>query len=214
MRPADIMSRARLGASFLLLSAFLVQAPLAAAEDSVAVRSTDEPYPERRVFYVTNSGAYVRLGSGLGGGRMRVILDGGAMVDLSPKNAVGGSWFIAGDEAGLSTGPVLRWRRRLGPTQSLDFAVGTPIASDGSVRPGSLLGLVKYNPVHWFGVAARPELVRHSDYNDAAGQRQVSGTKARLYLGAELGGKPGRVVGTVAVVLLLVGLAALAADPI
>lgn len=192
-----------------------------AAEESEAVRSAESPclwsrpYPECRVFFVTNAGVYARLAGGLGGGPMRVVLDGGAMVNLSPKNAVGGSWFVAWDEDQLSTGPVLRWRRWLGPTQSLDFAVGTIIAGGDAGRPGSVLGLVKYNPVHWFGIAARPELLRHSGYYDydPTGSREVApGTKARLYLGAEFGGKPGLVTGAGVLVLSVLAIAALASS--
>jgi hypothetical protein len=206
----------------LFLSALITTAmvrPVAAmsVEDSVEVRSAESPclrsrpYPECRVFFVTNAGVYTRLVGGLGGGPVRVILDGGAMVNLSPKNAIGGSWFVIGDEDGLSTGPVLRWRRWLGPTKSLDVAVGTIIAGGDVGRPGSVLGLVKYNPVHWFGIAARPELVRHSGYYENTGYRYVApGTKARLYLGAEFGGKPGLVVGSGVLALTVVGLVALA----
>jgi hypothetical protein len=67
-----------------------------------------------------------------------------------------------------------------------------------------LLGLVKYNPVPWFGVAARPELVRYADHYDPSSFQLVSGTRTRLSLGAEVGGKPGRVLGIVAVGALVV----------
>lgn len=135
------------------------------------------------------------------------------MVNLSPKNAVGGSWFVMGDGDGFSTGPVLRWRRWLGPTKSLDVAVGTIFAGGDLARPGSVLGLVKYNPVHWFGFAARPELLRHDGYYDNTRYRRVGpGTMARLYLGAELSGKPGLVVGGGVLALTVVGLVALASS--
>jgi hypothetical protein len=202
----------------LITTSIVCSVAVVAAQEPVAVQSADSPclrarpYPECRVFFVTSSGAYVRVAGGLGEGPMRGILDWGAMVNLSPKNAVGASWFVTGDEDGFSTGPVLRWRRWLGPTQSLDFGVGTVIAGVESARRGSVLGLVKYNPVHWFGIAARPELVRYNDVvYDPAGYRVVSGTKARLYMGAEIGGKPGLVLGGVAAVVLALGIAAFAA---
>jgi hypothetical protein len=188
----------------LVIAAMVCPVVAVAAQDSVAVRSADtssvaaRPHSERRVFLVTNAGAYVQSGGRIGGRRVSGIVDVGAMIKLSPKNAVGGSWFITGEDEGLSTGPVLRWRRWLGSTQSIDVGVGTPIAGPESVRPGSLLGLVKYNPVPWFGVVARPELVRYTAYDPPSFQL-VSGTRTRLSLGAEFGGKPGRVLGAVAV---------------
>ena len=32
-------------------------------------------------------------------------------------------------------------------------------------QPGSILASVKYNPVRWFGVALRPEMVRRAVYS-------------------------------------------------
>ena len=202
----------------LVSTALVCSVAAVAAQDSVAVQWADPssvrslPYPERRTFFITNAGAYGRMAGDLGrGGPVRVIVDWGAMVNRSPKHAVGGSWFIASDEVGVSSGPVLRWRRWLGPTSSLDVAVGTPITGTQVVRPGSVLGLVKYNPVEWFGLAARPELVRHGNYGfyDDQGKHQyvASGMKARLYLGAEFGSKRGLVIGaiTVGAVALLAG---------
>ena len=204
----------------LITTSMVCSVAEAAAQEPVTVQSADSPtlrarpYPECRVFFVTNSGLYFRVAGGLGGAPMRgTFLDWGAMVNLSPKNAIGGSWFVTLDEDGASTGPVLRWRHWLGPIQSLDFGVGTVIVSSESARKGSVLGLVKYNPVHWFGIAARPELVRYNDYvYEPTGYRGVSGTKARLYMGAEIGGKPGLVTGSVATVVFLVGVAALASS--
>jgi len=213
MRPPDRripLALAGLRSIALVIAAMVCSVAAVAAQDSVAVRSADtssvpsRPHAERRAFLVTNAGAYVQLGSGIGGRRISAIVDMGAMVDLSAKNAVGGSWFITGEDEGLSTGPVLRWRRRLGPTQSIDVGVGTPIAGPESVRPGSLLGLVKYNPAPWFGVAARPELVRYTDHYDPSSFQRVSGTRTRLSVGAEFGGKPGRALGAVAVGALVV----------
>lgn len=187
----------------LIATATVCSVSTVAAQEPVAVRPTHDlcfrcrPYPECRAFFVTNSGGYFQLGARRGANPMRAIADWGAMVNLSSKDAIGGSWFVTVAENELSTGPVLRWRRWLGPTQSLDFAVGTPVAGGNLARPGSVLGLVKYNPVYWFGIAARPEMVRYDDEYicDDAGCRTVSGTKARLYLGAEVGELPGLVLG-------------------
>jgi hypothetical protein len=163
------------------------------------------PYPDCRVFFITNSGAYVQLGAGPGVSPLRGTIDWGAMVNLSSTNAVGGSWFVTylHEGTGFSTGPVVHWRRWLGTTRSLDVAVGTSIVGH-AVRPGSVLGLVKYNPVDWLGVAVRPELVRYDDYNclGVGCAEPVTRTKARFYLGAEAGGLPGLGLGVAAGVAL------------
>jgi len=211
MRLPGAASRAGFDLQALLLLAFLQGAPLAAAQEtpipppSHPTAEGRGPDPRPRVFYIANAGADVWLSGGSG---VRVILDGGVMVNLSSKNAVGGSWFTTAGDDGFPTGPMLHWRRWLGPTRSVDVAVGTPIAGPHSVRPGSVLGLVKYNPVPWFGVVVRPELLRQSEFYDLHRSRWVpSGTKSRLSLGAELGGKPGLLVGSIALVVSLVGLA-------
>lgn len=191
----------------LISTAMVCSVGAVAAQEPVA---TDplcfrcRPYPECRVFFVTNSGAYFQLGARPGASPMRAIADWGAMANLSPGNAIGGSWFLTVGENELSTGPVLRWRRWLGPTQSIDVAVGTPVAGGNLLRPGSVLGLVKYNPVYWIGIAARPEWVRYDNEYvcDGAGCRTLSGTKARLSLGAEAGELPGFVIGATAGVVV------------
>lgn len=212
--------RAGLLVPALLTTAVGRPATAASVPDSAEVRSAESPclrsrpYPECRVFFVTDAGVYARLAGEHGEGPVRVILVGGAMVNLSPRNSLGASWFVNADD-GLSSGPMLRWRRWLGPTRSFDVAVGTIIADNGPGRPGSVLGLVRYNPVHWFGIAARPELWRHEGYsiNDASGYRVVPpGTKTRLYLGADFSGKPGLVVGSVVLAVTAIGLAAFAAS--
>lgn len=198
------------GRVVLITTAMLCWAAAAAAQsgDSASFRARVES--ERRVFLVTNAGVY----AGFGGGSILGIADLGAMANLSPRHGVGASWFIAVGENGLYTGPVLRWRRWLGPTRSIDVALGTPISGGWEIRPGSALGLVKYNLSPNFGIAARPELVRYrNEYVcDAAGCRPVSDTRARLYLGAELGGKPGKVLGGGAAIVLIVGAVAIAAS--
>ena len=194
------------------IAAFAISLIAGVLACSVASVAADEPvpdhglcfrcraYPECRAFFITNSGLYYQLGARAGATPARAIVDWGAMVNLSPRNAIGASWFISAAENELSTGPVLRWRQWLGTTQSIDVAIGTPIAGGNLLRPGSVLGLVKYNPVYWLGVAARPELARfHDEYVcDEAGCRALSGTKTRLSLGAEVGELPGFLLGTAA----------------
>ncbi len=160
------------------------------------------PAPACRVFFLTNAGAYVRLlGTKVNSvvpydtrqqSPARAIVDWGVIVNLDPRNGVGGSWFVALDEDDFSTGPVLRYRRWFTPMQSLDVAVGTPVAGGNGITTGSVLALIKYNPVHWFGVAVRPEYVRRQAYDC----RTIPCTPfleqaGRLYVGAEFGWYPG-----------------------
>jgi hypothetical protein len=140
------------------------------------------------------------------------------MVNFLSNSALGGSWYIFGqDGENFSTGPVLRWRRWFGPTQSLDVAVGTPLYSGDreSFDLGSVLGLVKYNPVPWFGVAVRPELVRSNVYNctEADCPPPVRRTRPRLYLGSEFGELPGLGLGVAAGIAVGMVLILILSDP-
>lgn len=189
----------------LFATAMACSAAVAAAQGPVAGRSAD-------VFFLTSSGPYVQLGA-LGVDQIRFAVDWGAMVNVSATNAVGASWFIFGQGGdNFSTGPMVRWRRWLGPTESVDVALGTPLVTGDSESfdVGSVLGLVKYSPIPWLGIAARPELVRTNVYSctDAGCPPAVRETRRRLYLGAELGELPGLGLGvvagvTVGVVMLL-----------
>lgn len=182
-------------------TAMVCSVAVVAAQEPMAVRAADDlcfraqPRAECRAFFLTNSGPYVQLDA-LDVDRLRFTVDWGAMVNVSSKNAVGGSWFVFGQSGdNVSTGPVLRWRRWLGPTESLDVALGTPIftGDSESFDVGSVLGLVKYSPVPWLGVAARPELIRSNVYNctQEGCPPPVRESRRRLYLGAELGELPG-----------------------
>ncbi len=207
----------------LCTTVLVCSVPTAAAQDPVAVRSADElcfraqPRNECRVFLLTNSGPYIQLDA-FKFDQIRFAIDWGAMVNLSSRNAVGGSWFVFGQSGeNFTTGPGLRWRRWFGPTQSLDIAVGTPIftGDSESFDLGSVLGLVKYNPVHWISVAARPELVRANVYNcsEAGCPPPVSRTQPRLYLGSELGGMPGLGLGVAAGIAVGVAVILIFLDP-
>lgn len=182
-----------------------------AVPDSVPVDSADEPrvaaplHVPGKIFLLTNSGAYVQL-AGYRGAGFRAMLDWGPMVNLSARDAVGATWFLTFErtDANFSTGPVLHWRRWLGPRQSLDVALGTPISGGRPLRPGSLLGLVKYSPAQWFGIAARPELIRHDEYGLGATSDvpPPMRTDARLYVGPEFGAVPGVALGVAGAVTL------------
>jgi hypothetical protein len=109
----------------LFATAMVCSAPELAAQEPVAVGAADDlcfrarPRSECRAFFVTNAGPYVQLDA-LDVDRIRFTVDLGAMVNVSSKNAVGGSWFVFGQSGeNVSMGPSLRWRRWLGPTESV-----------------------------------------------------------------------------------------------
>lgn len=220
--------KARCAATFLLLSAGIT--PAALAQDPGRDRDSQaaddlcfhaRPAPTCRLFGVTDAGVSV--------GRTRVvvpgipertkhttryIMDWGVMRNLDPRNAIGGSLFLAIDDDGtLSIGPMLRYRRWLNDRQSLDFGVGTPIANNrqtvlsGIARRGSVLGLVKYNPVPWFGIAVRPEVLRGTGYACDPGPCRRTESTARVLVGVELSERPGAITSGIFGGLLLLGTA-------
>jgi len=134
------------------------------------------------------------------------------MANTGKRNAFGASWFVHLDEDELSTGPVVRYRRWFDNDQSLDLAVGTPVYGSENLKSGSILGSVKYNPVHWFGVALRPEMVRRAVYEcvdvNCTSVTTHTASSGRVFFGVEFGWTPGLVLSIGGVVLL--GLAAAA----
>ena len=183
-----------------LLGSLLATASPAIGQSLAPPRSADNPCfyarptPACSVFFLTNAGAYI--GGTEGGISFRGTVDWGVMVNTSPRNAFGGSWFVTLDEEDeFTTGAVARYRRWLGQGRSLDVAVGTPVAGGSNLKPGSILGSVKYNPVHWFGVALRPEVVLHTitacvDVNCTTVTSHTA-TTGRVYGGVEFGWVPG-----------------------
>jgi hypothetical protein len=127
-------------------------------------------------------------------------VDLGVMVNIARRDAIGASWFFSADDDGLTTGPVLRYRRWFDPQRSLDVAVGTPIMGSEEVETGSLYGLIKYNPVHWFGAALRPEYIRRPVYDPSTDTSHKEGS-GRLYAGVEFSGVPGLALSAGAVVV-------------
>ena len=201
-----------------LMGSLLAAAPAAIGQTQAPPRSSDNtcyhprPKPACSAFFLTNAGAYIRRTQGETMGRATV--DWGVMVNTSPRNAFGASWFVTFEEEDdLSTGPAARYRRWFGEGRSLDVAVGTPVAGD-QLKPGSILGSVKYSPVQWFGVALRPEAVRRTTYEcvDVACTTTAphTGTSGRVYVGVEFGWVPGLALTVGGGLLALVALAAYA----
>jgi len=168
------------------------------------------PLPWCRVVLLTNAGGYFNLAGPMNGeSRVRAIVDWGVIVNTSPRDGFGASWFVKLDQDDLSAGPVLRYRRWFSSHRSLDLAVGAPITGN-ELRPGSILAMIKYNPEHWAGVALRPEYVRRATFtcNPTCAPRTVAA--GHMYAGVEVGWYPGLTLsigGGVLVGLLLIALA-------
>ena len=165
---------------------------------SAPVRAQDcylpRPLPTCRAVLLTNAGGYLNLVRPTNGeSRLRGIVDWGLIVNTGRHDAVGASWFLMLDEDEFSTGPVLRYRRWFSAHRSLDLTVGTPV-STGDLLPGSVLGMIKYNPEDWVGFALRPEYARRREYNCAATCFEQTVTSTRVYAGAEVGWYPGLAV--------------------
>lgn len=169
-----------------------------------------QPAPECSVFFITNAGGYVNPGASRGGTPFRAIVDWGVMVNATPRNAIGASWFVTFDEDDFTTGPVIRYRRWFARDRSLDVGLGTVVAG-GQLKAGSILGTVKYSPVHWFGVGVRPEYLRRTAVTcDVSACTQYVASSARVYGGVEFGWVPGLALslgGGAAVGLLAIALA-------
>jgi hypothetical protein len=169
----------------------LLSAALSAQQDSAGVCYRARPLPPCRVVVLTNAGGYATpMRTFDGGTRFRAIVDWGFIVNTTARDAVGASAFLMLDENEFSAGAAMRYRRWLSPRRSLDISVGTPL-SDGDLRRGSVLGMIKYNPDHWVGFALRPEYARRQEFtcNPACVERTVS--TGRVYGGVELGWYPG-----------------------
>ena len=195
-----------------VVAALLAVAPPGIASAQAQPRSAGgfcvraAPAPDCSVFVLTNAGGYLKTKRYDHSSPWRAIIDWGVMVNVGRRAAIGGSWFLSLDnDESLSTGPALRYRRWFGHARSLDLAVGTPIASDEHVQAGSIFALVKYNPVSWFGVAVRPEYLRHM-VSAPVGYPDVTEGSGRISAGVEVGERTGAVlsIGAVVVVGLVV----------
>ena len=195
----------------LTVSAVLVAfagplAPVTSAQDGARQPASGcyraRPAPDCTVFYLTNAGAFLRVGPRPDDGQ--AVLDWGVMVNVRPGYAVGVSWFVSAQSSTLRTGPALRARRWFTDRASLDVAVGTPVTGGFLTMPGSVLALVKYNPVHWFGFAVRPEYHRQSEFEDESPWRIHMGVDAGWYPGLAITGAT--VVGLGLLVLALSGI--------
>jgi len=139
-------------------------------------------------FWVTDAGLYRNVARDAGA--MQGVVDWGLMVNVSSRDAIGVSWFGLADVYGTVYGPSVRYRRWLGRAASLDVALGTNIGGATWDAAANVYGLVKWNPVHWFSVAARQQWVQPGAVAFSSGGRPTEG---RFSLGVELGWFPGLV---------------------
>lgn len=167
------------------------------------------PRPQCGAFVLTDAGGYGRLVKAASDeGRFAAVFDYGVMVNVTPHDAVGASFF-ASLETNPAAGPAVRYRRWFDSNSSLDVALGVP--TNG--RQSGVFGLVKVNPTHWLGVALRPKLIRAYDYSNcppfcAPVMRTRFGTTA----GVELSGPPGVAASAVGLLALIIAFASLSSD--
>ena len=167
------------------------------------------PRPRCQAFFITNAGTYVTPSARSGETPFRGIIDWGFMSNSGPGHAFGVSWFVSLDKDEWAMGPVLRYRRWLAGERSLEVALATPV-SRGQIQPGSVLALVKYNPVRWGGVGLRPELIRARSFTCGTTCTERTVYSGRVYAGIEVGEVAGlslSIGGGVGVLLLALALA-------
>jgi len=173
------------------------------------------PRPACSAFVFTNFGAYLVLSrDGTNDTPFREVADWGVMANVTPRDAVGASVFASLDRLGFVVGPAVRYRRWLSSAAALDIAVGTPlVTTTDDIQSGSVFGLVRWSPNDWLAVAARPELVRRSEFLGCGPTTCTSGiqSRGRVSLGLEFGRVPGLALTAAAGVATLLLAAAIAA---
>ena len=175
----------------LLLSCALLPGILTAQRSSRSSPACWRARPQERcrVIILTNFGGYVQSRAAQGETHFRAMTDWGALAHVGPRDAVGVSFFASLDADAFVLGPAVRYRRWIGPDQSVDIALGTPVLSSDYGATLSAYGLVKWNPVHWVGIALRPEVRRPVTTCDQTGCR--AGSRFVGSAGVEFGWVPG-----------------------
>jgi hypothetical protein len=194
-------------ALLVLLALCVPTSTRAQAAEGKAVCLRAEPKPQCKTFVLTNAGLYGRLvRANPEEGPYTAVLDYGLMVNVTPRDAVGASFF-ASIETNAAAGPAVHYRHWFDATSSLDAAVG--VATIGQGAPG-VYGLVKVNPAPWVGVALRPKLVRGYGYTHCLMDAFcVPATRTRFgaAFGVEFSGAPGVLAVLGGVLAFLIGVA-------
>ena len=175
------------------------------------------PKPSCSAVVFTDFGAYALVsGDDWGNAPWREVADWGVTVNVSERDAVGGSVLATFDRAGLLIGPELRYRRWISSSAALDFGLGMPVVtSTGNIAAGSITGLVRWSPNAWLAVAARPEALRWTTVTSCgpAGCTTANRMHPRLSLGLEVGRVPGAALtGAAGLGTFLLALAIVAQD--
>lgn len=169
----------------LIVCCALLSTPMAAQQvaspSSLCWRA--RPMEYCRATILTNAGGYLVSGPASGPG---AFANWGVLVNTGARTAFGASVFASQSRYGFELGPAVHYRRWLGRDQSIDLALGIPLFSSAGTVAVAPYGLVKYNPVHWAGLAVRPEW-RHGSYNAQPYSFVIS-------VGAEFGWVPGAVM--------------------
>ena len=184
------------------------QTPVSARRDSAPEFCTHaRPLPACPGFVFTDFGVYV-LKSGKARTPFRMVADWGVMPNIGAHDAIGLSAFASiDDDAGITAGPALHYRRWFGPEQSVDLALGTALLVSGRVEKGSLFGEFKWGPANPVALSIRGELLREYDWETAS-----SRTRPRVSLGIVAREGRGLVFTFVGLLLALGWIAASAAD--
>ncbi len=198
----------------LILLGTLLSAPAVAQSTSEprAVSWRGGPIERCRTMILTDFGAYVVSGTPGGGGlNVRAVADYGVLVNLDARSAIGATVFASlSRNSEFVLGPAVRYRRWLGPSQSIDLALGTPLIGSNPAP----YGLIKYNLTHWVGVAVRPELRRETIVIvcDAFSCTDAPRTRFVIAGGLEFGWIPGLSLTVASGVVGLVLVAAIVAS--
>jgi len=173
--------------------------------DQAAVCWRARPKPRCGAFVVTDAGVYERLVKATPEERsFAAVLDYGVMLNVTPHDAVGASFFVS-IETNAAVGPAVRYRRWFDSNASLDLALGVP--TNG--RQTGVFGLVKVNPTDWLGVAVRPKLIQGYDYpNCTTFCAPVTRTRFGATAGLELSGPPAVAASLAGLLAFVIGIAA------
>ena len=122
-----------------------------------------EPLPRCKYIIVTDFGTYYTP-LPTGSSDFRISADWGVLYNINDRESYGLSLYASGDNE-FNFGPEFRYRRWLDNGQSIDLGIGFPLLGQSSLNDGSFSphALIKWNPVHWFGITVRPELRRKGD---------------------------------------------------
>jgi len=147
---------------------------------------------------LTNAGIGGIVGGVSSGSAIRVLADWGVLVKVSRRASIGGSWLASLDRDAFLTGPMIRYRRWLNDSASVEAAIGTSLYHARQDTYATILGMAKWNPSPVVGIALRPELRTTTDYHcldvPPFGCTPSSRKAFAMAAGVEFSGTPGLVL--------------------